>query len=186
MTALRVDGDATELRRALGPVAWFVLEELLLGPGNDDGRAFVAPASARSLALSASLNKDTVARALAILGRAGVVAALEQANDGGRFGPGGYRVDPVAGVRRIADTAATSAKPSSMASRTHRADAQQTHHEKQLALLDVPPSTDAHSANPRPDRRRKPDDALAPGVRPGGAGRQRDGGGTTGTAARPC
>jgi len=61
VTALRVGPVSAELRRALGPVAWFVLEELLLGDGEEAAGTFVARASARSLAAAVSLNKDTVA-----------------------------------------------------------------------------------------------------------------------------
>jgi len=60
MTALRIDPGAAPLRRQLGPVPWFVLEELVLLAGADS----VVETNVRALAAGLSLNKDTVARAL--------------------------------------------------------------------------------------------------------------------------
>jgi hypothetical protein len=174
VTALLIDSDAAALRRMLGPVPWFIFEELVLGPGEDRGGALVAHASARSLAATASLNKDTVGRALAALGRAGVVVPQRQPNDGGRFGRGRYRVEAMPGVRRIADTATPSSKPASTTTRTPRTHAQLTDVPTQLALLDDTTATDPSETDRRPSRPPKRSDALAPGVRPCPAVTERD------------
>jgi hypothetical protein len=174
VTALLIDSNAAELRRLLGPVPWFILEELLLGAGEDRGDAVVAHASARSLAAAVSLNKDTVARALAALDRAGAVVAQQQPNGGGKFGRGRYRVVRVPGVRRIADTSMASSEPASTTTRPLRTRAQPTREPTQLALLDVTIATDTSDTDRRPSRPPKRSDALAPGVRPHPAVRERD------------
>src|SRR5205085_882502 len=101
MTSLRVDHRAAELRRAIGPVAWFVLDELLLGDGEEAGAAFIARASARRVAAAVSLNKDTVARAFTALAHAGVIELVPQSNAGGRFASGRYRVAVLPGITRL-------------------------------------------------------------------------------------
>lgn len=176
MNAIRIDASAADLRRALGPMAWFVLEELLLGHGEDLGSDFVAQASARGIAASASLNKDTVARALAALARAGVVSAVRQSNDHGRFGAGAYRIDIPAGVQRLDEARTNTSQPSSKRSRPHRSRPQPPHEATQLELLDVTPAEPHHHTDRRPTGPPKQDDALAPGVRPRPAGRERDDG----------
>jgi hypothetical protein len=160
MTALRVDHRSAELRRAVGPVAWFVLEELLLGDGEPGGATFVARASARSLSKAVSLNKDTVARALAVLAAAGVVEPLRQTSDGGRFAAGGYRVLAPIGITRFDEPSAPDERPR----RAHRRAPEPTHGLTQLTLIDVAAiDAAAHSrtAHPEPS---KPPDALAPPV----------------------
>lgn len=95
MTALHITAESTPLRRRLGPVAWFVLEELV--PSADD--AAVVETSVRALAGDLSLNNDTVARALGRLRAEGLVVAEPQPNDGGRFGAGRYRPTDIAGLQ---------------------------------------------------------------------------------------
>ena len=82
--------DATgELRSRLGPTAWVVFEELLLAStGNRDG--CVASVSIRTLASRLGLAKDTVARALVRLRRAGLVTAHQSRTDAGVFATGSY------------------------------------------------------------------------------------------------
>jgi hypothetical protein len=187
MTALRIDSDASELRRLLGPVPWFILEELLLGPGENRGDSLVAHSSARSLAAAASLNKDTVARALTALGRAGLVVGQQQPNDGGRFGRGGYRVEGVPGVRRIADPSTASAELASKSARPLRTRTQPTDEPIQLALLDDTTATAQSEADRRPSRQPKRSDALAPEVRPRPAVADRDPGSSARDPdAAPC
>lgn len=187
MNALRIDARAADLRRALGPMPWFVLEELLLGHGEEHGSTLIAQASARGIAASASLNKDTVARALAALAQAGVVSAVRQSNDRGRFGAGAYRIDMPAGVQRLDEATTNTSQPSSTGARPHRSRPRTPHDATQLTLLDVTPADLHHHTDPRPARPLKQDDALAPRVPPRPAGRERD----AGTAARepgagPC
>jgi DNA-binding transcriptional ArsR family regulator len=81
--------ESLELRRQLGPSAWVVFEELLLtSTGPADCR--VASVSVRTLASHLGLAKDTVARALIRLRRAGLVTAVQTRGSSGVFGAGSY------------------------------------------------------------------------------------------------
>lgn len=81
-----------DIRRAVGPVAWLVLEELALARAyTDDG--WVARLSARILARRLGVDKDTAARALRRLAAVGVIDHLGQDHaSGGRFAAGSYRL----------------------------------------------------------------------------------------------
>ena len=86
-----VAGAASELRRALGPTSWIVLEELLLhstGPAD----ACVARVSVRALAASLGLAKDTAGRAIRRLRDTGLVTVAQQRTDGGIFDTGTYLI----------------------------------------------------------------------------------------------
>ena len=86
-----VGAAAGELRRALGPTSWMVLEELLLcstGPAD----ACVAQVSVRALAASLRLAKDTVGRAIRRLRSAGLVTVVQQRTDAGIFDTGTYLI----------------------------------------------------------------------------------------------
>ena len=86
-----VGAAAGELRRALGPTSWMVLEELLLcstGPAD----ACVAQVSVRALAASLGLAKDTVGRAIRRLRSAGLVTVVQQRTDAGIFDTGTYLI----------------------------------------------------------------------------------------------
>lgn len=183
MTTLRIEPSAAELRHLLGPTPWFVLEELLLGDGESNDAVFVARASARSLAVALSLNKDTVARALSTLCRAGVVTSVLQSNDGGRFGSGGYRIAPVRGVDRVDDGPTTTSKKSS---RTHRTPPRSIPQPTQLTLLPLDPADNTDQLDPNQTPPPKQLDALAPGVRPGPARVPRDSRNRRGTEAGSC
>ena len=91
LTSVVVGAAAGELRRALGPTSWMVLEELLLcstGPAD----ACVACVSVRALAASLGLAKDTVGRAIRRLRYAGLVTVAQQRTDAGIFDAGTYRI----------------------------------------------------------------------------------------------
>jgi hypothetical protein len=86
---LLLAGESVELRRLLGPTAWAVFEELLLvSTPTPDGRQ--ASMSVRSLATRLWLGKDTVARALTRLRRAGLVTPVQSRTSGGVFAAGSY------------------------------------------------------------------------------------------------
>jgi DNA-binding IscR family transcriptional regulator len=86
---LRLAANSVELRRVLGPTAWAVFEELLLvSTSTPDGRQ--ASMSVRSLAQRLGLAKDTVARALTRLRRAGLVTPIQSRTSAGAFGAGSY------------------------------------------------------------------------------------------------
>ncbi len=74
MTAVRIGAEAAALRRRLEPVAWFVLEELVLASNPTGG----IEKGVRALAGALSLNKDTVARAIVRLRAEGLVVAQRQ------------------------------------------------------------------------------------------------------------
>src|SRR4051812_22679542 len=88
--AVVIDAASREMRRRLGPSTWMVLEELLLAatPAADLWQASV---SVRVLAERTGLSKDTVARAVARLRRAGLVT-LRQARTAGLFAAGVYEL----------------------------------------------------------------------------------------------
>ena len=110
MTALRIDAKSAPLRRHLGPLAWFVREELALLADVDS----LAQTNVRDLATRRSLNKDTVARALVRLRAEDLVANLAQPNQAGHFGGASYQLAAVTGVQRLADKATppTQSRPS--------------------------------------------------------------------------
>ena len=86
-----VGAAASELRRALGPTSWMVLEELLLhstGPVD----ACVAGVSVRGLAASLGLAKDTVGRAIRRLRGTGLVTVAQQRSKSGVFDTGTYLI----------------------------------------------------------------------------------------------
>jgi DNA-binding transcriptional ArsR family regulator len=84
-----VGGAASELRRALDPTSWMVLEELLLCSTGPAGGC-VARVSVRALAASLGLSKDTVGRAIRRLRDAGLVTVAQQRTDAGIFDTGTY------------------------------------------------------------------------------------------------
>lgn len=86
-----IDGASIELRRSLGPTAWLIFEELLLASAGTDDRC-TASVSVRSLAARLSLAKDTVARAMVRLRRAGLVTACPARTTAGMFTAGTYRL----------------------------------------------------------------------------------------------
>jgi hypothetical protein len=68
-----VTAEARAFRRAVGVTAWAVLEELVLDADVDECGALVARTNVRRLAAALGVSKDTAARALNQLARAGVV-----------------------------------------------------------------------------------------------------------------
>jgi DNA-binding transcriptional ArsR family regulator len=102
--ALLVAPAAAPWRRALPPSAWLVLEELSID-ASEDG---VLSTNVRQLGAGLGLSKDTVARALRVLIRAGLVERVDERDAGsGRFGPAVYRVDRAAAGLTVTDTQAT-------------------------------------------------------------------------------
>lgn len=172
MTGVVIEGAARRWRVTLGPVPWFVLEELLLDPlGTIEDDGLVVPTSARSLAAAVSLNKDTVLRALGLLRAAGLVVGEQGTATGGRFGHARYRVRPLDGISRLEMVG--DARPPSVEA-DHRAPAPSSRPTRsrsrpavtgtQLQLLDLPDADPDPPASTRVHRPRKPPDALAPGV----------------------
>lgn len=118
--------DSTEWRRQLGPTAWVVFEELLLA-STGTGGGCVASVSIRTLADRLGLAKDTIARALGRLRRAGLVTARQARTDTGVFATGCYVLDVPASIT-FCDHTPTA--PTTLRSTTRRP----RQHDHQLAL----------------------------------------------------
>jgi DNA-binding transcriptional MocR family regulator len=137
--SLVIDESCGPLRRGVGPVAWSVLEELVLLGDIADG-TFVANVSLRTLARRLGLSKDTINRAMLRLRAAGLVTCGAHPDDTGRFAAGSYRVDLLrVPIRRIdVDPAPMSTDP---ASRARRSPMRQSHRRQiaatQLELLEA-------------------------------------------------
>ncbi len=86
---LVVTAGSVELRRQLGPTSWVVFEELVL-VSTGTGGGCVASVSIRALAGRLGLAKDTVARAIARLRRAGLVTGHQSRTDSGVYATGSY------------------------------------------------------------------------------------------------
>ena len=110
-----VSGEASELRRRLGPTGWVVFEELLLA-STGPTTACRASASVRSLAASLGLAKDTVARALVRLRAAGLVAVTQSRSTGGVFAASNYELRIPPGI--IVDATPTSTPTTAASSGT--------------------------------------------------------------------
>lgn len=111
-----VSGEASELRRRLGPTGWVVFEELLLA-STGPTTACCASVSVRSLAASLGLAKDTVARALVRLRAAGLVAVTQSRSTGGVFAASNYELRIPPGI--IVDPTPTSTPTTAASSGTN-------------------------------------------------------------------
>ena len=88
-----------DLRRALAPVAWTVLEEVVLDATADCDR-IVAATSARRIAAQLELDSGTVASALRVLRGRGLLELERLPGPTGRFGLSSYVVD-APGIRIV-------------------------------------------------------------------------------------
>jgi hypothetical protein len=95
---LAITEQAGSVRRRLGPLAWFILEELALHGDRGDGGVLCARLGVRDLAAALGMSKDTAARGLGLLVAAGVVRRVVGCSRGGRFSSCHYEVDLPAGV----------------------------------------------------------------------------------------
>ena len=97
-------GAARDLRRRVGPVAWAVLEDVLLDAVADPDGCLVATTSVRRVADQVGVSKDSAAAALNRLARLGLVERRPVLRAGrGRFGRSVYlvRLDPTEGVTSL-------------------------------------------------------------------------------------
>jgi DNA-binding IscR family transcriptional regulator len=126
---LVLTAGTVEIRRQLGPTAWVVFEELLLS-STDTPDECVAAVSIRALAGRLGVSKDTVARAIGRLRRAGLVNAHQSRRDSGVFATGSYTltIPPTVAVTDHTDSA------SSTASRSASQSTRPMRHRDQLAL----------------------------------------------------
>ena len=103
---LLLGAAAADVRRRVGPTAWVVLEATV-ARADIDGGVITAVVSARSLAAELGLAKNTMARALSVLRRAGLLVAVQPRDGRGTFAAGSYRVDLPAGSLEFASAAAS-------------------------------------------------------------------------------
>lgn len=132
---LTLGPGASQARRALGPIAWAVLECVATG-AVERGDRTVSYQSVRGIADSLGLAKDTVARALRRLAADQLIAYVSNRGQDGRFDTCHYRLTvPVDVFHRVCTGTST------LASRTPD---RSSHHPPatQLPLID-PPSPDA-------------------------------------------
>ena len=129
--AVVIDAASREMRRRLGPASWMVLEELMLA-ATPEGDRWQASASVRVLAERTGLSKDTVARAVVRLRRAGLVTP-RQARTAGLFAAGVYELTIPNGI--TVDPVETSDVTSAPMSTTRTATVEST----QLSLLTFEP-----------------------------------------------
>lgn len=106
------------VKRAVGLVAWGVLEDIALDAYLDANGRLVAETSVRRIARNLGLNKDTVTRHLAKLREYGFVMHEENRDDGsGRYAICRYILDPSACIERFTTTPSTPSAGSSTAAR---------------------------------------------------------------------
>lgn len=128
--------ESAELRRRLDPAAWVVFEELLLA-STGTGEGCVASVSIRALADRLGLAKDTVARALGRLRRAGLVTARQARTDAGVFTTGSYVLSVPASIT-VTDhhpTTSSTSRSSTSHSSTSRSSSQRSRHADQQLVL---------------------------------------------------
>ena len=127
--------ESAELRRRLDPAAWVVFEELLLA-STGTGEGCVASVSIRTLADRLGLAKDTVARALGRLRRAGLVTARQARTDAGVFTTGSYVLTVPASIT-VTDhpTTSSTSRSSTSHSSTSRSSSQRSRHADQQLVL---------------------------------------------------
>jgi len=88
---LSLGPEAITVRRAVGPIAWAVLECVAASAIRRDDET-VSYESARGIAGTLGLAKDTAARALRRLAAAQLVTYVPSRGDNGRFGTSHYRL----------------------------------------------------------------------------------------------
>jgi hypothetical protein len=135
---LIVGPTSTRTRRALGPLAWAVLEELALSADAGHG-ARTSRLGVRDLASVMGLSKDTAARGLGRLLAAGlVVRVLERDAVSGRFGAARYDINLPEGIDVDQNRAVSGSSVTGDAGRgkaKKRASYAQTSAPRQLSLL---------------------------------------------------
>lgn len=103
--AVLLGAECRPLRRALRPLAWVTLEEVALDAVAEGGR-LVARTSARQIADRLGLDPTTVAKALQVLRKHGLVALDREKGPAGRFGLSVYTLGPVPGLTLVSPSGA--------------------------------------------------------------------------------
>ena len=99
-TGIVVTSDCRELRRSLTPMAWTVLEEVLLD-AVVDGDQIVATTSARRIAAQLDIDAGTAASALRLLRNRRLLELVRGSGPAGRFGLSSYVVLGAPGIRLL-------------------------------------------------------------------------------------
>jgi DNA-binding transcriptional ArsR family regulator len=98
--ALLLSAESRQLRRALRPVVWVILEEVALDALVEGGR-LVARTSARQIADRLGVDPTTVAKALQTLRKRGLVTLVREKGPTGRFGLSVYTLVPAPGLTLV-------------------------------------------------------------------------------------
>ena len=103
----KVFPSSRAVKRAVGLMAWAVLEDIALDARIDDRGRLVAETTVRRIAANLGLNKDTVTKYLGRLREHGFVLQEESREvASGRYEPCRYVLDPSAGIERFTVTPA--------------------------------------------------------------------------------
>jgi hypothetical protein len=158
-----------ELRRALRPIEWVVLEDVALDARLDGKGDLVAPTSGRRVAEHLGLTPGAVARALARLRSNGLVTHARQAGPAGRFGLSAYVLVPVAGLDVIPVTDGNGAPPHPAPPPLAVPRPAPPHIERPRAaeahLVEAVPADDEAAERVGPDRRSVPENAARSSAR---------------------
>jgi DNA-binding transcriptional ArsR family regulator len=162
-TGIVVGPASRELRRALRPIEWVVLEDVALDARLDGKGDLVAPTSARRVAEHLGLTPGAVARALARLRSNGLVTHARQAGPAGRFGLSAYVLVPIAGLDVIHVPDGDGASPHPARPRLAVPRPAPPHIERPRAVdrhVDAVPADDEAAERVGPDRRSVPENAA--------------------------
>ena len=88
---------ADAVRREVGPIAWSCLE-VAVAASHATATGAVAMISVRTLADTLAVSKDTAARAVLVLRRAGLVSPIQPRTRAGAFARGSYQLHVPADV----------------------------------------------------------------------------------------
>jgi hypothetical protein len=98
VTRVTITTKCRQLRRDLGPMAWTVLEDLMLDAMPAEAGEMVAYTSARQVAEHLDIQPATAAKALGRLRDRGLVSLAREAGVAGRFGLSVYRLAAIPGL----------------------------------------------------------------------------------------
>lgn len=138
-----VTGEADLVKRAVGPIAWLVLEHLVLTADAE----LESGATARSVAAVVSVSKDTAAAAIRRLEAAGLVERRRQGRRHGRFDGAGLRVSLPAGVSVTSLSSPTTEPPLRQRTPRQTTKPAPSRPVEQLSLID-----ETHRVNDTPTR----------------------------------
>ncbi len=144
MAAAELTPACRDVRRRLGPMAWAVLEDLVLDARVDEHGIVVAASSARRVAANLGVEPGTAARALRRLRDDGFVVLVREPGSDGRFGLSAYQVAGIAGLTITASDRPCVVQPHTVGPRTAAPNAAD------------PPAATAHTVEPAPEVRTGP------------------------------